>query len=140
MSYSKQVWVARVGNGLNRFRDTVSGNYLELVNVPSMLVTEGTPFSAERMNHIEEGLYDLSLAVEGGSAGVVGSSTFNGTAGRVISHGLGTADYAVSVTPTAETGGTLGEFYVKKDANAFTVCNTGSFRGGFDYVIFRRAV
>ena len=141
MAYSKQVWTARVGNGLNRFRDTVSGNYLELVNVPSMIVTQGTPFSAERMNHIEEGLYAVSLAVEGGgSAGAVGSSTFNGTAGRSITHAVGSTDYAVCVTPAAATNGTLGEFYVIKSADKFTVYNTGSFRGAFDYVLSRRNV
>lgn len=139
MPYVKQTWAAREGNGLNRFLDTVSGHYLELVNVPSLVITEGTPFSAERMNHLEDGLYAVSQAVENGTAGTVGSAAFNGTAGRTVAHTVGSTDYAVCITPTADAAGTLGEFYVVKAANSFTVYNTGSFRGAFDYLLIRRA-
>lgn len=140
MAYQRQTWTARVGTGLNRFRDTLSGTYFELINLPAQIVVEGTPFSAERMNHIEEGIAALSETVSGGVTALTGSSTFNGTAGRVISHTLGSTGYVVAVTPLADTAGTLGEFYVSKAADSFTVYNTGSFRGSFDYAVMKGAV
>lgn len=54
--YTKQTWTARVGEGLNKFTDANSGNTLILTSAPDSITTEGTPFTAERMNHMEEGI------------------------------------------------------------------------------------
>lgn len=63
-AYSKNTWIARTGTGLNRYTDQNS-NVLELTPAPTELITPGTPFSADWMNHIEQGIYDCSLNVTG---------------------------------------------------------------------------
>lgn len=72
MAYNKQTWSARTGAGLNRFVDG-DGNYITLTSMPSEIITEGTPFTAARMNHMEDGIeivntkYDVPLRVVGQS-------------------------------------------------------------------------
>lgn len=67
-----------------------------------------------------------------------GSGSFNNTAGAAttVSHGLGTSAIQVSVTPTAATGGYLGEWYVtNKTSTTFDVVKTGSASGiTFDWI------
>jgi len=70
-----------------------------------------------------------------GASGLVGSSTFNGVTGRVITHNIGSTDYAISITPTADTEAKTGEVYVTKAANTVTVHNTGTYTGAFDYMV-----
>ena len=60
-------------------------------------------------------------------------STFNSTSGRTISHSLGHTNYIVNVVSLADTGGDLGDVYISKAANAFTIYNTGGFTGAFRY-------
>lgn len=60
--YIPNTWVSRQGTGLNRFVDQ-EGNALFLTSAPTEIVTEGTPFSADWMNHIEQGVADTSEAV-----------------------------------------------------------------------------
>ncbi|MGB9826693.1 MAG: hypothetical protein ACPLRU_08470, partial [Desulfofundulus sp.] len=60
-------------------------------------------------------------------------STFNGTSGRTITHNLGHTNYIVNIVPLQDTGGDLGDVYIAKAANAFTVYNTGGFTGSFRY-------
>ncbi|NHM25473.1 hypothetical protein G7K71_08690 [Desulfofundulus sp. TPOSR] len=62
-----------------------------------------------------------------------GESTFNSTAGRTITHNLGHTNYIVNIVPLQDTGGDLGDVYISKAANAFTVYNTGGFTGSFRY-------
>lgn len=65
-----------------------------------------------------------------------GAGAFAGASGTTITHNLGTTAYRVSITPTANPAGYLGEIWVVKTANTFTVYNSGSFRGAFDYQVF----
>lgn len=60
-----------------------------------------------------------------------GESTFASTAGRTITHSLGHTNYIVNVVPLADTGGDLGDVFISKAANAFTIYNTGGFTGAF---------
>lgn len=62
-----------------------------------------------------------------------GDSTFNGIAGRTITHSLGHTNYIVNITPLVDTEGDLGDVYVVRAANAFTVYNTGGFAGALRY-------
>ena len=57
MAYIKQTWIARAGKGLNRFKDKLTGKHLDLQADPEEITTEGTAFTADRMNHIENGIY-----------------------------------------------------------------------------------
>ncbi|MDR0443282.1 MAG: hypothetical protein LBH44_07750 [Treponema sp.] len=69
MAYEKQEWKPRVGTGKNRFRkDKETEEYVYLTNEPESIAEPGTPFSAERMNHIEQGIFNahVGLAEETG--------------------------------------------------------------------------
>lgn len=59
MSYIKNVWSDRVGTGLNRWRDQ-NNNLLILTPEPESITVQGTPLSADWMNHIEQGIADSS--------------------------------------------------------------------------------
>ncbi len=61
--------------------------------------------------------------------------TFNGSAGRTITHNLGYTDYQVIINPVADPGGFIGEIWFSKAANTVVVYNSGSATGNFDYVI-----
>lgn len=55
MAYKKHEWKARQGTGLNKFRDQ-NGNIYEFEAAPDEVKQPGTPFSAEWMNEMEEGI------------------------------------------------------------------------------------
>ena len=78
-----------------------------------------------------------NLVGAGTGGGTFGSSTFNSTTGRTITHNVGSTTFAVSITPAAATSGTLGEIYYTKTSSNFTVYNTGSFTGAFDYILVK---
>lgn len=67
-----------------------------------------------------------------------GTATFNSIAGRVITHSLNIpADtYYVSITPSEDANGYIGEISVVKDINSFTVSCTGETNNKkFDYIM-----
>lgn len=59
MPYTPNTWVARQGTDLNRFQDQ-DGNFITLTQAPTEVITQGTPFSADWMNHIEQGIAENS--------------------------------------------------------------------------------
>lgn len=65
MAYKKHIWVPRTGTKLNRFlKYNETATSVELVNAPETVTQEGTPFSAQIMNEIEEELERSSQAQE----------------------------------------------------------------------------
>lgn len=64
-----------------------------------------------------------------------GGLAFAGTRGQTVTHNLGHTNYVVNVSATADTGGDMGDVYISRAANAFTVYNTGGYRGGGRYQI-----
>ncbi|ABO49757.1 hypothetical protein Dred_1223 [Desulforamulus reducens MI-1] len=64
-----------------------------------------------------------------------GESVFASTSGKTVTHNLGNTNYIVNLVALADTGGDLGDVYISKAANAFTVYNTGGFTGAFRYQI-----
>jgi len=62
MAYEKQTWQPRTGSGLNRFIDQ-DGNILVLTAAPTEIINPGTPFTADRMSHIEDGIAAVDGAV-----------------------------------------------------------------------------
>lgn len=66
-----------------------------------------------------------------------GSSTFNGVSGRVImlASSRSNTNYSVAVTPSAAPIGHLGEVWVIKGTDRFTVYNSGSATTAFDYIM-----
>lgn len=55
MAYKKHEWKARLGTGLNKFRDQ-DGKLYEFTSAPDSVSQPGTPFSADWMNEMEEGI------------------------------------------------------------------------------------
>jgi hypothetical protein len=59
MAYTKTNWVPRTGTNLNKYtKPNETANSVVLVNAPDGVTQAGTPYSAENMNHIEQGIYD----------------------------------------------------------------------------------
>lgn len=55
MAYKKHEWKARLGTGLNKFRDQ-DGKLYEFTSAPDSVSQPGTPFSADWMNEMEDGI------------------------------------------------------------------------------------
>lgn len=55
MAYQPNVWKDRTGTGLNIFQDQ-DGNIYEFVPAPTSVTQVGTPFSADWMNNLEQGV------------------------------------------------------------------------------------
>ena len=53
MAYQSKTWKNRAGTGLNKYKDSVSGNTLELTNTPDSVTEAGDAFSAANMNDLE---------------------------------------------------------------------------------------
>lgn len=70
MAYTPNSWAARSVQYPNRFQ-TAGGDYITLTPAPGTIAAEGTPFSADWMNHIEQGIAALSIdsIVEEGTSG-----------------------------------------------------------------------
>lgn len=64
-----------------------------------------------------------------------GSSTFVPTTGRIIVHGFGSTAYRVLVTATADTLDDVGEIWVDKQNNQFTVHSGGASSVAFDWAM-----
>ena len=59
MAYQKNTWFARTGTNLNRILDQ-NGNELILTPAPREVLQQGTPFSVDWMNNMEEGIESVS--------------------------------------------------------------------------------
>ena len=68
-----------------------------------------------------------------------GTSSFAGPGGVTITHNLNIADYDVSVEPSADGAGAIGEIW-KTDiaANTFVIRNSGSGVTGFTWIVHNR--
>ena len=65
----------------------------------------------------------------------MGDFNFGSTGGATVTHGIGNTNYSVYVTANVQTGGDLGDVYVNKAKNSFTVYNSGGFTGSGRYQI-----
>ena len=54
-------WQPRLGTGLNNFRNNNNGQILNLTNVPTQVTLEGTPFSPEIMNELEQAIANSEI-------------------------------------------------------------------------------
>lgn len=59
MAYTPNTWQDRLGVGLNQFKDQDGKEYTFTPN-PTAITQAGTPFSADWMNHIEQGIAAIS--------------------------------------------------------------------------------
>ena len=72
MAYDKTNWEARQGVNLNKFtKQQETSNSVILTNTPDEITTPGTPFSADNMNKIEQGIADAHELVENASSAIL---------------------------------------------------------------------
>ncbi len=64
-----------------------------------------------------------------------GSANFNSTTGVTISHSVGNTNFTVSIQPSQNPNGYLGEVWVEKSTTNFKVCCSGTATTTFDYVL-----
>lgn len=95
----------------------------------------------------QEGTADEVSAARGGKATLgerisalemtskQGDFTFNGMDGATISHSIGSTAYVVNTAASAATSGDLGDIYIARGGNSFTIYNTGGYRGAGRYQI-----
>ncbi len=63
MSYTKHNWLKRLGTGLNKFRDTISGQIFAFVNEPDDVTQQGTPIREDWLNEMEDGIGEAHEAL-----------------------------------------------------------------------------
>ena len=63
MAYQKNTWIARQGTGLNKFTNSGTSTNLILSSNPDTITQVGTPFSADWMNNLENGVEQNDLAI-----------------------------------------------------------------------------
>jgi hypothetical protein len=72
MAYTKTIWLPRLGTNLNKFtKSAETPASVILTNTPDAVTQAGTPFSAEYMNKIEQGISDaheMLAAMQAGEA------------------------------------------------------------------------
>lgn len=64
-----------------------------------------------------------------------GSDSFNGMTGKSVTHNLGTVNYRVGITPTQSPLVGLGDIWVTKAANSFSVFCDGTETSNFDWIL-----
>ena len=68
-----------------------------------------------------------------------GASAFAGSGGVTITHNLNLSDYDVSIKPSADGSGAIGEIWVTAVAvNSFVVRNSGSGVTAFTWITHNR--
>lgn len=62
--YTPHVWIPRLGTNLNRYtKANETANSVDLVNAPEAVSQQGTPFSTDIMNEMEEGITDANAGI-----------------------------------------------------------------------------
>ncbi len=64
MAYTKHNWLKRLGTGLNKFKDTISGQIFAFVNQPDDITQQGTPIREDWLNEMEDGIADAHNTID----------------------------------------------------------------------------
>lgn len=74
MAYTPHTWQDRLGVGLNKFTDQ-DGNTYEFTPTPDSVTQVGTPFSADWMNELEQGVAASQRQITFGTASPTGGES-----------------------------------------------------------------
>jgi len=111
-------------------RDTDLGDNLDLID--TTIKTR-----ADAITSLEDASANHTIAIN--TMHTDGSSNFAGPGGVTITHNLNLSDYDVSIKPSADGGGAIGEWWVTDMAvNSFVVRNSGSGVTAFTWIIHNR--
>lgn len=87
------------------------------------------------LHYVSEKAGDITISLPQ-QASKGGKANFKGNSGYTrIAHGLGKAPAAVSITPTANPSGNLGEYWCTSDATNIDVYNSGSATTQFAWIV-----
>lgn len=134
MAYTKHTWKERLGTKLNRFKDLLTGNHVELINDPESVIQQGTPLRADWLNEMEQGIFDAHTIGEAardtadgladGTIQAGDAAKLGGVAHRISNDILGTvvrrhyADNSIHVGRVHEDGTALSLKYLGISAQA----------------------
>lgn len=76
MAFQKKTWLARLGQGLNKFIFN-GGSKVTLDSSPDLVTQEGTPLSAENMNDLEDRIDSEFTNVNGAITSLIKTVTLN---------------------------------------------------------------
>ncbi len=115
MAYTKHFWRQRLGVGLNKYTNSGDAVNLILTPAPDQITQEGTPFSAQWMNEMEQGIADGQVLVFDGAPtgtaaeGQIGvDASQNPTVLYVYQNGAWVNLSAAGIKITAATAAALG--------------------------------
>lgn len=91
MAYQKKTWLARLGQGLNKFIFN-GGSKVTLDSSPDVVTQEGTPLSADNMNDLEQRIEDEFTNVNSAVTSLIKVSYQHET--LTFSDGKSSKDYA----------------------------------------------
>lgn len=107
MAYQSKTWKNRAGTGLNKYKDSITGDTLELINTPDSVTEAGDAFSAANMNDLESriaaGFADIDVDPD------LTELLLNDNAGNTLDmQADGSTVIDTTKTHPAEAGATLG--------------------------------
>jgi hypothetical protein len=131
MAYTKTTWTPRQGTNLNKFtKSSETAASVILTNAPDAISQQGTPFSANNMNHIEQGIADAHTDIEGLKA-TVGMQVTNGNGLSLASGVLAMATASASAAGAMSSADKAKLDGVATGANNYTLpAATASALGG----------
>lgn len=97
-------------------------SHLETAEAAISAAAGGYGSMAERMQHIEKTTTQADF-------------NFAGMSGVSVTHNMGATSYMVNVEAAETTSGDLGDVCVVRAANAFSIYNTGGFKGKGRYQV-----
>lgn len=106
MAYTPNTWQDRTGVGLNQFKDQDGNEYAFTPN-PTSITQVGTPFSADWMNHIEQGIAEISKNFSDNSLGIQNEDGLV-RAEVEVSEGAGILRLFTAATDPPVNGATIG--------------------------------
>lgn len=113
MAYTKQTWSARVREFANRITlGLVSGSTYDVTQVEGTITTAGSPFNETRMNYIEDGIYNASLAAESAVQSVGATTPLATTGGTTPTLSIQAATPAQAGSMSAAQASKLADMYV----------------------------
>lgn len=108
MTYTKNTWLARIGTGLNKFKNTGTATDLVLTPDPDTITQAGTPFSAAWLNNIEAGVAQAQVLEFAGTptgTAATGQLALDTSSGAVYYYLNGWVAFAKAYTATFSSSG-----------------------------------
>ena len=94
MAYTKQTWKDHVVDRPHTYTETVNQDGTKTLEAAGEVLQQGSPMSAERLNHMEQGIADAHSAVS--DLETTTETALSGKVDKVTGKGLSTNDYTTA--------------------------------------------